>query len=464
MEPIRLIYAGPIPNRNHRCRDWRTEWAFSKRCRKTFGELPPAMRATRRAQVTITRVLGRNERLYDQDNLAIRYKALIDALRPSYIVSDAEKWAHISYQQDDSRRSQGPCVESTSSTKRKGQHAAHPPVAMPKWLHAVAWGSLMLAVVALLLPEPVAGTDPPMHIFLGRWIWEHGWVPTTDDFAYVSAGAPFVAHGWLSEVIFYLVDRAGRASGPESAALHTPQRQSHRHVSHRQGAGRPAVDTHAHESAGHPRPVRSGSASAHALHDGRPERGALDHHQRAQRAPVLTVAVGPAADASPLGQSAWGTHPGPCDARGHRGGASGDVGPDTPSWERGHEPPAAGRDGPRVAGLRAYLMRQPLWSPPARVPLSDGGCLDSLNRGRVAIAAPHPRVELSRLGHRPLLGCAGARAAGWSQTLAHLRPRPPRCRGPVARAEHAASAHHHGCRPDDCPVRGGRRVALAGSS
>ncbi len=50
MEPIRLIYAGPIPNRNHRCRDWRTEWAFSKRCRKTFGELPPAMRPTRRAQ------------------------------------------------------------------------------------------------------------------------------------------------------------------------------------------------------------------------------------------------------------------------------------------------------------------------------------------------------------------------------------------------------------------------------
>jgi hypothetical protein len=66
---------------------------------------------------------------------------------------------------------------------------------------------LILCFLKLLNP----GFDDPdfyWHLKTGEYIVSHLSVPNTDPFAYTSIGKPWVAHEWLSEVIFYGVDRA----------------------------------------------------------------------------------------------------------------------------------------------------------------------------------------------------------------------------------------------------------------
>jgi hypothetical protein len=72
---------------------------------------------------------------------------------------------------------------------------------------------VMLTVAVTLLPLPVSGTDAPVHLVVGRWIWQHGQVLPTDLFSYITEGQPFVAHSWLVEVMFYLLDRAAGPTG-----------------------------------------------------------------------------------------------------------------------------------------------------------------------------------------------------------------------------------------------------------
>jgi hypothetical protein len=52
-----------------------------------------------------------------------------------------------------------------------------------------------------------------MHLAVGLWIWQHGSVPLTDPFGYVTAGQPFIAHSWLAEVLFYLVEQHAGTMG-----------------------------------------------------------------------------------------------------------------------------------------------------------------------------------------------------------------------------------------------------------
>ena len=52
-----------------------------------------------------------------------------------------------------------------------------------------------------------------MHLTVGRWIWAHGWVPSTDPFSYITEGQPFLAHSWLAEVVFYLVEQTAGTAG-----------------------------------------------------------------------------------------------------------------------------------------------------------------------------------------------------------------------------------------------------------
>jgi hypothetical protein len=67
--------------------------------------------------------------------------------------------------------------------------------------------SVAAAVVVLFAVWPLSGADLVMHLTVGRWIWEHSAVPLVDDFSYVAAGEPFIAHSWLSGLAFYLVER-----------------------------------------------------------------------------------------------------------------------------------------------------------------------------------------------------------------------------------------------------------------
>jgi hypothetical protein len=55
--------------------------------------------------------------------------------------------------------------------------------------------------------------DTYLHIATGEWILRHGAVPHNDPFSYTFAGAPWVAHEWLSEVLLALAYRLGRWNG-----------------------------------------------------------------------------------------------------------------------------------------------------------------------------------------------------------------------------------------------------------
>jgi hypothetical protein len=74
---------------------------------------------------------------------------------------------------------------------------------LSRGLQMLALGSLGLAVVVLFLVWPLRGDDLILHLTLGQWIWQHGWVPTGDPFSYLTEGQEFVAHSWLSEVLLY---------------------------------------------------------------------------------------------------------------------------------------------------------------------------------------------------------------------------------------------------------------------
>jgi hypothetical protein len=55
--------------------------------------------------------------------------------------------------------------------------------------------------------------DTYWHIAAGMWMLDHGTVPHLDPFSYTRAGAPWVAHEWLSEALMALAYCAGGWSG-----------------------------------------------------------------------------------------------------------------------------------------------------------------------------------------------------------------------------------------------------------
>ncbi len=78
------------------------------------------------------------------------------------------------------------------------------PLAMNKLAHA---GTAFLAVLFLGIFAMAArhSTDPDLwwHLATGRFIVQHHTVPRTDPFSYTRAGKPWIAHEWLSDVLFY---------------------------------------------------------------------------------------------------------------------------------------------------------------------------------------------------------------------------------------------------------------------
>jgi hypothetical protein len=69
---------------------------------------------------------------------------------------------------------------------------------------------LLTPLLAFVLVWPaLAPTDPDYwwHARTGQLILESGTVPRTDPYSFTAYGQPWVAHEWLTEVIFYLVQR-----------------------------------------------------------------------------------------------------------------------------------------------------------------------------------------------------------------------------------------------------------------
>src|SRR5271155_3983389 len=70
---------------------------------------------------------------------------------------------------------------------------------LPSWPWIVALAALLpaLAVPRLLLND----ADTYMHIAAGRWMSAHGALPFHDPFSHTYAGAPWVPHEWLAEIV-----------------------------------------------------------------------------------------------------------------------------------------------------------------------------------------------------------------------------------------------------------------------
>ena len=80
--------------------------------------------------------------------------------------------------------------------------------ASPPWVAAVA----MLALT-LFAPAVLNDGDTFWHLTTGDWIIAHRAVPPTDPFSYTFAGAPWVAHEWLSELLIAASFRLAGWSG-----------------------------------------------------------------------------------------------------------------------------------------------------------------------------------------------------------------------------------------------------------
>jgi hypothetical protein len=69
------------------------------------------------------------------------------------------------------------------------------------------------AVVLLFGLWPLTGGDFLMWVTVGRYTWAHGWPPLVDVFSYTSAGEEFIAHSWLTGLLFYLTEQAAGVVG-----------------------------------------------------------------------------------------------------------------------------------------------------------------------------------------------------------------------------------------------------------
>ena len=67
--------------------------------------------------------------------------------------------------------------------------------------------AIFLAAVFLLTLKPLADYDTGYHLKTGEYIVTHKTVPLYDIFSYTAPGVRWIAHYWLSDVIFYEVDR-----------------------------------------------------------------------------------------------------------------------------------------------------------------------------------------------------------------------------------------------------------------
>lgn len=73
-----------------------------------------------------------------------------------------------------------------------------------------AWA---IALALFVLALPVFNPDVFWHLSAGRWIWEHGRVPTTDPLSFTRHGAPWIDFEWLVQLIWLAAERLGGLRG-----------------------------------------------------------------------------------------------------------------------------------------------------------------------------------------------------------------------------------------------------------
>lgn len=109
---MNLIYRGRLPKISNKLVHPLARHRLQQAARRVLAaNYPPLLYAKTFAQVTLVRVLGPGQKPMDSDNLAILLAGLRDALKPAYIVDDSPRWASFVYENDGSRRDQGPAIE-----------------------------------------------------------------------------------------------------------------------------------------------------------------------------------------------------------------------------------------------------------------------------------------------------------------------------------------------------------------
>jgi len=69
---------------------------------------------------------------------------------------------------------------------------------------------LVVPVLLFIFVRPFfTHTDPDYwwHVRTGQYIYETGTIPRVDIYSYTAAGRPWVAHEWLTELLFYVIQR-----------------------------------------------------------------------------------------------------------------------------------------------------------------------------------------------------------------------------------------------------------------
>ena len=74
------------------------------------------------------------------------------------------------------------------------------------------FGVILLLGLLAMTARPATDPDLWWHLRTGEWIVETGHVPHLDPFSFTRAGQPWVAHEWLSELIFYELWKHGGAA------------------------------------------------------------------------------------------------------------------------------------------------------------------------------------------------------------------------------------------------------------
>lgn len=77
---------------------------------------------------------------------------------------------------------------------------SHDEIRNSRVLAPLSAGLVMLALI-LFAPQVLNDGDTYWHLATGQWILAHGRVPTHDPFSFTMAGAPWVAHEWLSDLL-----------------------------------------------------------------------------------------------------------------------------------------------------------------------------------------------------------------------------------------------------------------------
>lgn len=71
-------------------------------------------------------------------------------------------------------------------------------------------GLLSLAVlIAVMTLFKMSNNDIWIHLKTGEYVLENGWVPQKDPYSFIAADRDYVAHEWLSGVLFHIVYAAG---------------------------------------------------------------------------------------------------------------------------------------------------------------------------------------------------------------------------------------------------------------